>query len=94
MLLIVALAPAWNGVVGAIKARMQIRRGLPCCSATATSRSSASKETVLSEDASPSRVAPLRARRRAHRVHVDAGAHDAAWLGFAGDLVIRSRCSR
>lgn len=58
-LLLVALAPLWNGVVGRIKARLQMRRGLPVLQRYRDLFKLAGKETVLSEHASPlARVAP------------------------------------
>lgn len=89
-LLIVALAPLWNGVVGRIKARLQMRRGLPVLQRYRDLIKLAGKETVLSEHASPlSRVAPY--------VMVGAAVTLCAWtpvvttqpgLAFAGDLVM------
>ena len=90
MLLLVALAPAWNGVVGAIKARLQMRRGLPVLQRYRDLAKLGGKETVLSEDASPlARVAPYLVLGAALTV--------CTWtpvlttqpgLGFAGDLVM------
>lgn len=90
MLLLVALAPAWNGVVGAIKARLQMRRGLPALQRYRDLAKLGGKETVLSEDASPlARVAPYLVLGAALTV--------CTWtpvlttqpgLGFAGDLVM------
>ena len=89
-LLIVALAPLWNGVVGRIKARLQMRRGLPVLQRYRDLLKLAGKETVLSEHASPlARVAPY--------VMVGAAVTLCAWtpvvttqpgLAFAGDLVM------
>ena len=89
-LLIVALAPLWNGVVGALKARLQMRRGTPVLQRYRDLFKLARKETVLSEDASPlARVAPY--------LVVGAAVAVCTWtpvvttspgLGFAGDLVM------
>ena len=89
-LLIVALAPLWNGVVGRIKARLQMRRGLPVLQRYRDLVKLAGKETVLSEHASPlARVSPY--------VMVGAAVTLCAWtpvvttqpgLAFAGDLVM------
>lgn len=88
--LLVALAPAWNGVVGAIKARLQMRRGLPIAQRYRDLFKLAGKETVLSEDASPlARVSPY--------LVLGAALAICTWtpvlttepgLGFAGDLVL------
>lgn len=90
MLLLVAFAPAWNGVVGVIKARLQMRRGLPVLQRYRDLAKLGGKETVLSEDASPlARVAPYLVLGAALTV--------CTWtpvlttqpgLGFAGDLVM------
>lgn len=89
-LLIVALAPLWNGVVGRIKARLQMRRGLPVLQRYRDLFKLAGKETVLSEHASPlARVAPY--------AMIGAAVTLCAWtpvvttqpgLAFAGDLVM------
>jgi formate hydrogenlyase subunit 4 len=89
-LLIVALAPLWNGVVGRIKARLQMRRGLPVLQRYRDLVKLAGKETVLSEHASSlARVAPY--------VMIGAAVTLCAWtpvvttqpgLAFAGDLVM------
>jgi formate hydrogenlyase subunit 4 len=88
--LIVALAPLWNGVVGRIKARLQMRRGLPVLQRYRDLLKLAGKETVLSEHASPlARVAPY--------AMIGAAVTLCAWtpvvttqpgLAFAGDLVM------
>jgi formate hydrogenlyase subunit 4 len=90
VVLLLALAPLWNGVVGAIKARLQMRRGLPVLQRYRDLARLAGKETVLSEDASPlGRVAPY--------VAIGSAAVVCTWtpvlstrpgLGFAGDLVM------
>jgi len=51
--LLVALAPLWNGIVSALKARLQMRRGAPVLQRYRDLFKLARKETVLSEDASP-----------------------------------------
>jgi formate hydrogenlyase subunit 4 len=89
-LLIVALAPLWNGVVGRLKARLQMRRGLPVLQRYRDLLKLAGKETVLSEHASPlARVAPY--------LIVGAAVTVCTWtpvlttlpgLAFAGDLVM------
>ena len=89
-LLLVALAPLWNGVVGRIKARLQMRRGLPVLQRYRDLFKLAGKETVLSEHASPlARVAPY--------MVVGGAVALCTWtpvlttlpgLGFAGDLVM------
>lgn len=89
-LLIVALAPLWNGIVGAIKARLQMRHGLPLTQRYRDLIKLAGKETVLTEDASPlARVAPY--------LILGAVLAVCTWtpvlttesgLGFAGDLVM------
>ena len=59
VLLMVALAPLWNGVVAALKARLQMRHGPPVLQRYRDLFKLAGKETVLSEHASPlARVAP------------------------------------
>ncbi|MCC6649968.1 MAG: NADH-quinone oxidoreductase subunit H, partial [Candidatus Eisenbacteria bacterium] len=58
-LLLVALAPMWNGVVGALKARLQMRIGPPVLQRYRDLFKLSGKETVLTEDASPlARVSP------------------------------------
>ena len=89
-LLLVAIAPLWSGVVGRIKARLQMRRGLPVLQRYRDLFKLAGKETVLSEHASPlARIAPY--------AMVGAAVTLCAWtpvvttqpgLGFAGDLVM------
>jgi formate hydrogenlyase subunit 4 len=89
-LLLVALAPLWNGVVGRIKAHLQMRRGLPVLQRYRDLIKLAGKETVLSEHASPlARVAPY--------LVLGAAVTLCTWtpvlstqpgLGFAGDLVM------
>jgi formate hydrogenlyase subunit 4 len=88
--LLVALAPLWNGVVSALKARLQMRRGAPVLQRYRDLFKLARKETVLSEDASPlARVAPY--------LVLGAALAICTWtpvlstmpgLGFAGDLVM------
>ena len=88
--LLVALAPLWNGVVSALKARLQMRRGAPVLQRYRDLFKLARKETVLSEDASPlARVAPYMVLGAALAI--------CTWtpvlstqpgLGFAGDLVM------
>jgi formate hydrogenlyase subunit 4 len=90
VLLMVALAPLWNGVVGAIKARLQMRHGPPVLQRYRDLFKLASKETVLSEHASPlARVAPY--------LVLGAAVTLCTWtpvlttqpgLAFAGDLVM------
>ncbi|OGF13669.1 MAG: formate hydrogenlyase [Candidatus Eisenbacteria bacterium RBG_16_71_46] len=50
--LLVALAPLFNGVVGALKARLQMRRGAPVWQRYADLARLMGKESVISEDAS------------------------------------------
>ncbi len=58
-LLIVALAPLWPGVVAALKARLQMRRGAPVLQRYRDLARLAGKETVISDDASwLARLAP------------------------------------
>jgi formate hydrogenlyase subunit 4 len=88
--LLVALAPLWNGVVAALKARMQMRRGAPVFQRYRDLFKLARKETVLTEDASTlARVAPY--------LVLGAAVAICTWtpvlstqpgLGFAGDLVM------
>ncbi len=88
--LVVALAPLWNGVVGRLKAHLQMRRGLPVLQRYRDLFKLAGKETVLSEHASPlARVAPYLA--------VGAAVTLCTWtpvvttapgLAFAGDRVM------
>ena len=88
--LLVALAPLWNGVVSALKARLQMRRGAPVLQRYRDLFKLARKETVLSEDASPlARVAPYMVLGAALAI--------CTWtpvlstqpgLGFAGDRVM------
>lgn len=88
--LLVALAPLWNGVVARLKARLQMRRGLPVLQRYRDLFKLVSKETVLSEHASPlARVAPY--------LMAGAAVTLCTWtpvlttvpgLGFAGDLVM------
>ena len=89
-LLLVTLAPLWAGLVAAIKARLQMRRGAPVWQRWRDLAKLAAKETVVSEDASPlARVAPY--------VVLAASFTVCAWtpvlstsdgLGFAGDLIM------
>ena len=88
--LLVALAPLWNGVVGRLKARLQMRRGLPVLQRYRDLFKLAGKETVLSEHASPlARVTPY--------LMIGAAVTLCTWtpvlttrpgLAFAGDLVM------
>jgi formate hydrogenlyase subunit 4 len=88
--LLVVLAPLWAGLVAAMKARLQMRRGAPVWQRWLDLVKLSAKETVLSEDASPlARVAPY--------VVLAASFTVCAWtpvlatrdgLGFAGDLVM------
>ncbi len=88
--LLLALAPLWNGVVGAIEARLQMRRGRAVLQRYRDLARLARKETVLSADASPlARVAPYAVLGAAVAV--------CTWIpvlgtsgvpGFAGDLVM------
>ena len=88
--LLVALAPLWNGVVSALKARLQMRRGAPVLQRYRDLFKLARKETVLTEDASPlARIAPY--------LVLGAAVAICTWtpvlstqpgLGFAGDLVM------
>lgn len=88
--LLVALAPLWNGVVARLKARLQMRRGLPVLQRYRDLFKLVGKETVLSEHASPlARVAPY--------LMAGAAVTLCTWtpvlttvpgLGFAGDLVM------
>lgn len=90
MLLLVLLAPLWAGLVAALKARLQMRRGAPVWQRWRDLLKLAAKETVLSEDASPlARVAPYLVLAASFTV--------CAWtpvlatrdgVGFAGDLVM------
>lgn len=90
VLLLVAIAPLWGGVVGRIKARLQMRRGLPVLQRYRDLLKLAGKETVLSEHASPlARVAPY--------LVLGAAVTLCTWtpvlttrpgLSFAGDLVM------
>ena len=89
-LLIVALAPLWDGVVTRLKSFLQMRRGAPVLQRYRDLFKLAGKETVLSEDASPlARVAPY--------LILAAALVICTWtpvlttlpsLGFAGDLVM------
>ncbi len=89
-LLLVALAPLWGGVVAAIKARLQMRRGAPVWQRYLDLVKLSGKETVLSEDASPlARVAPYLILGAALAVCTWTPvitAHQG--LGFAGDLIM------
>ena len=88
--LLVALAPLWNGIVSAMKARLQMRRGAPVLQRYRDLFKLARKETVLTQDASPlARVAPY--------LVLGAAVAICTWtpvlstepgLGFAGDLVM------
>jgi formate hydrogenlyase subunit 4 len=89
-LLLVALAPLWGGIVARLKARLQMRRGLPVLQRYRDLFKLAGKETVLSEHASPlARVAPY--------LVLGAAVTLCTWtpvlttqpgLAFAGDLVM------
>ena len=88
--LLVALAPLWNGVVSALEARLQMRTGPPLLQRYRDLFKLAGKETVLSADASPlARWAPYAVLGAVLVV--------CTWtpvlttrsaLGFAGDLVM------
>ena len=88
--LLVAVAPLWNGVVSALKAKLQMRTGPPLLQRYRDLFKLAGKETVLSEDASPlARWAPYAVLGAVLAV--------CTWtpvltpgsaLGFAGDLVM------
>jgi formate hydrogenlyase subunit 4 len=88
--LLVALAPLWNGIVAALKAKLQMRRGAPVWQRYRDLFKLARKETVLSVDASPfARVTPY--------LVLGAAVAICTWtpvlstmpgLGFAGDLVM------
>ena len=88
--LLVALAPLWNGIVSALKARFQMRRGAPVLQRYRDLFKLARKETILTEDASPlARLAPY--------LVLGAALAICTWtpvlstqpgLGFAGDLVM------
>jgi len=89
-LLLVLAAPLWAGLVAAVKARLQMRRGAPILQRWRDLAKLAAKETVVSEDAtSLARVAPY--------VVFAASFTVCSWtpvlatrdgLGFAGDLVM------
>jgi formate hydrogenlyase subunit 4 len=88
--LLLLLAPLWGGIVGAIEARLQMRRGRPLLQRYRDLARLARKETVLSADASPlAQVAPY--------VVLGAAVVVCTWtpvlstwpgFGFAGDLVM------
>ena len=89
-MLIVLLAPLWNGVVAALKARLQMRRGAPVWQRYRDLAKLLGKETVLSEDASP-------LARQVPYLVLGAACAIATWtpaitthegMGFAGDLVM------
>jgi formate hydrogenlyase subunit 4 len=88
--LLVALAPLWNGVVGAIKARLQMRHGPPVLQRYRDLFKLAGKETVLSADASPlARVAPYAVLGAVLAVCTWTPVLSThAGLDFAGDLVM------
>ena len=88
--LLVLLAPLWAGLVAALKARLQMRRGAPVWQRWRDLVKLSAKETLLSEDASPlACVVPYAVLAASFTV--------CAWtpvlatrdgLGFAGDLVM------
>ncbi len=88
--LLVLLAPLWAGLVAAFKARLQMRQGAPVWQRWRDLVKLASKETVLSEDASPlARVVPYAVLAASFSICVFTpvlSTHDG--LGFAGDLVM------
>lgn len=88
--LLVAVAPLWGGVVAALKARLQMRRGAPVWQRYRDLIKLSGKETVLSEDASPlAQVAPYLILGAALAVCTWTpviSAHPG--LGFAGDLMM------
>ena len=88
--LLLALAPLWNGIVSALKARLQMRRGAPLLQRYRDLARLARKETVLSEDASPlARVAPYAVLGAAVAICTWTPVLSThAGLGFAGDLVM------
>jgi formate hydrogenlyase subunit 4 len=87
--LLVAVAPIWGGVVGAIEARLQMRTGTPVLQRWRDLLKLARKETVLSADASPlARVAPYLVFGAALAVCTWTPVLTTApGLGIAGDLV-------
>ena len=88
--LLVAIAPLWGGVVAALKARLQMRRGAPITQRYRDLLKLTGKETVLSEDASPlARVAPYLVLGAAIAICTWTPVITAhAGLGFAGDLMM------
>ena len=88
--LLLALAPLWNGIVSALKARLQMRRGAPVLQRYRDLARLARKETVLSKDASPlARVAPYAVLGAAVAICTWTPVLSThAGLGFAGDLVM------
>ena len=89
-LLLVALAPLWNGVVGAIKARLQMRVGPPVLQRYRDLFKLSGKETVLTEDASAlARVSPYLVLGAALAICTWTPVLTTqAGMGFAGDLVM------
>ncbi len=89
-ILLVAIAPLWGGVVGALKARLQMRRGAPIWQRYRDLIKLTGKETVLSEDASPlARVAPYLVLGAVVAVCTWTPVLTAhSGLGFAGDLMM------
>ncbi len=89
-LLVLALAPLWPGLVAALQARLQMRRGAPVLQPYHDLLRLAGKETVLSEDASWfARIAPALAMAcalvAASGVPVLAAR---VGLGFTGDILM------
>lgn len=89
-LLLVLVAPLWGGIVSAIKARLQMRRGASILQRYRDLVKLTGKETVLSEDASPlARVAPYLILGAAITIGTWTPVLTAhAGLGFAGDLMM------
>jgi len=89
-LLLVALAPLWNGVVGALRARFQMRRGAPVLQRYRDLWKTLGKETVLSDGASAlARFAPYAVLGAAVAIGTWTPVLTTApGLGFAGDLVM------
>ncbi|MEO5988680.1 MAG: NADH-quinone oxidoreductase subunit H [Candidatus Eisenbacteria bacterium] len=89
-LLLLAVAPLWGGVVAALKARLQMRRGAPVWQRYRDLAKLSGKETVLSEDASPlARGVPYLVLGAALTICTWTPvitAHQG--LGFAGDLMM------
>lgn len=88
--LLLALAPMWNGIVSALKARLQMRQGPPVLQRYRDLARLAGKETVLSDGASPlARVAPYAVFGAVVAICTWTPVLSThAGLGFAGDLVM------